>query len=227
MINKEIVISAYDRDLNWTNKLNDNVKITIYRKGIKKNDDEIFININKGRCVHTFFNHILINYDKLSDYTFFVQDYPFDHWENVIEVINGQKEDFTNYSQLKIGGYYGYHWNTITTPSEKGGVMWNLSNTTHHGEGMILSCFSNGHPQDLNPFINVDKYWEILFIGPPPNMYEFIPGGHFGVSREHVKIRSKEFYKKVVDILLESDHTPWIIERLECYIFNPKYKTKI
>jgi len=217
---KELVIAAYDKDLSWINKLNKDVKITIYRKGTKSNNEnEIFLEPNIGRCVHTFFNHILINYEKLSDYTFFVQDYPFDHWENIIEVINGNHIDFINESKLNIGGYFGYHWNSI-------GTMWSLSPSNHHNDGRVLICQSNGLPQDNNPNIDIDKYWRILFENEPPNNYEFIPGGHFGIKKEHANIRSKEFYQKIVNLLLDSEHTPWVIERLECYIFNPNYKTK-
>jgi hypothetical protein len=151
--------------------------------------------------------------------TFFVQDYPFDHWENVIEVINGNHIDFINESKLNIGGYFGYHWNSI-------GTMWSLSPSNHHNDGRVLICQSNGLPQDNNPNIDIDKYWRILFENEPPNNYEFIPGGHFGIKNEHAKLRSKEFYQKIVNLLLDSENTPWVIERLECYIFNPNYKTK-
>ena len=221
---KEIVIAAYDKDLNWLNDLNFDIKKTIYRKGNKTNDiNEIYIENNKGRCVHTFFNHILLNYDNLSDITYFAQDYPFDHWENIIDILNDveslQKE------QLKIGGYYGYHWNTIKIHSDKGGIMWELFPSTHHGDGNILYCDSNGQPQDSNPLINVDKYWNLFFKSDPPNRYEFIPGGHFAITKEHIQIRSKEFYKNIVEFLLDEEVAPWIIERLECYIFNPKYST--
>ena len=223
---KEIVIAAYDKNLDWISKLDSDVKVTIYRKGIKNdNSNEIYIENNKGRCVHSFFNHIFLNYDDLSDVTYFAQDYPFDHWENLIEIINdsptSQKE------QLKIGGYRGYHWNSIKIHSENGGIMWELYPTRHHGNGNILACDSNGHPQDTNSSINVDKYWNLFFKSNPPNRYEFIPGGHFAITKEHVKIRSKEFYKSVVEFLLDEEVAPWIIERLECYIFNPEYSTKI
>ena len=224
---RELVIAAYDKDYSWINKLDVEVKVTVYRKGDnpKQREDEILLTPNKGRCVHTFFNHIYSNYDNLADYTFFAQDYPFDHWENLIQVINEDNPEFYEIMcQLNIGGYYGYHYNTITVPSEKGGIMWRLSLSNHHGSGKVLICNSNGYPQDSNPDINVDKYWPIFFESPAPSMYEFMPGGHFGITRDHVKLRSKEFYKKVVDLLLEEDVAPWIIERLECYIFNPTIK---
>jgi len=223
---KEIVISAYDKDLNWLSKLDSDIKITIYRKGNKPQiSDEIYIENNKGRCVHTFFNHILLNYDNLSDITYFVQDYPFDHWENVIEILNDQPT--SQKEQIKIGGYYGYHWNTIKVPSEKGGIMWSLFPSSHHEKGNVLICNSNGYPQDNNRLINVDEYWNLLFNEQTPSVYEFIPGGHFGVTKYHAQLRSKEFYKKIVELLIKDEIAPWIIERLECYIFNPKYKTKI
>jgi len=51
-----------------------------------------------------------------------------------------------------------------------------------------------------------------------------MPGGHFGITKEHAQLRSKEFYKHVADFLFEEPVAPWIIERLECYIFNPNIK---
>jgi hypothetical protein len=172
--------------------------------------------------VHTFFNHIYNNYDNLSDITFFCQDYPFDHWENIVDVVNNCTEE--SRCQLKIGGYYGFHFNTITVPSPLGGSMWNLSPSKQHGKGKVLACLSNGQPQDANPNIDVDKYWDLLFVDQKPTEYEFMPGGHFGITKEHAQLRSKEFYKKVCNLLIDDVNAPWMIERLECYIFNPKIK---
>jgi hypothetical protein len=222
---RELVIAAYDNYLTWLDMIDPEVKITIYRKGDEEPqwDDEIKIDLNKGRCVHTFFNHIYSNYDNLSDVTFFAQDYPFDHWEDIVEVVNNSTEE--SRCQLKIEGYYGFHFNTITIPSPLAGRMWSLSPSKHHGNGKVLVCQSNGQPQDSNPNIDVDKYWSMLFKQvPPPAEYEFMPGGHFGITREHAQLRSKEFYKQVCDLLLEDESAPWMIERLECYIFNPNIK---
>jgi hypothetical protein len=226
---KELVIAAYDKDLSWLDRLNSDIKKTIYRKGDTMSyPNEIVISPNVGRCVHTFFKHILTNYDTLSDITFFVQDYPFDHWEDVVDVLNNNKT--VERCQLQIGGYYGYHYNTITTPSDKGGLMWTLYHTTHHERGKILYCSSNGREHDSNPDIDVNRYWTILFDEPIPEgsgRYEFMPGGHFGLTRKHAHKRSREVYAKVVELLEQESSAPWMIERLECYIFNPKYKTKL
>jgi len=167
---KELVIAAYDKDLGWVDEVNDNILVSIYRKGDKtSNRVETLIEPNMGRCVHSFFYHIYTNYDKLSDYTFFVQDFPFDHWGNLLNVLNGDVNDIKNTVSLNFGGYYGFHNNTF-------GSAWPLHQSIQFGNGSVLICHSNGYPHDNNPNINVDSYWEILFEGRPPNRYEFMPG---------------------------------------------------
>ena len=105
--------------------------------------------------------------------------------------------------------------------------MHTMYPSQHHGDGKIIACNSNGMPHDHNPNINVDLYWDLLFDSPKPNIYEFIPGGHFGLTKEHAHIRSIDFYNKIVTLLIDDNIAPWIIERLECYIFNDKFKSKI
>jgi hypothetical protein len=217
---KEVVIAGYNKPLDWIKDFNSDVKLTIYRKGESISyENEIYIHDNVGRDVHTFFNHIYQNYENLSEYTFFVQDYPFDHWENLIEVINGDLENFINKSTLNFDGYFGFHYNTI-------GTMWQMYPSSHFKHGKIISCSSNGQPQDSDNNVDVDSYWDILFENPKPKMYEFVPGGHFGVSKSQVHIRSKKFYSKIVELLENDQRAPWRIERLEGYIFCPEYKTK-
>lgn len=220
---RELVIAAYDKPLDWVSQVNKDVKITVYRKGevMPLGENEIKLEPNVGRCVHSFFTHMYNNYDNLADYTFFVQDFPFDHWGNLIEIINGSDEDISNKATLKFDGYYGYHNNTM-------GTAWSLPISYQFGNGNALQCFSDGFPQDRNPNINVNKYWDLLIAYPvaPPAVYEFMPGGHFVITREQIHKNTKEQYKKILE-LLENDVTaPWMIERLECYIFSYKYRLK-
>jgi hypothetical protein len=219
---KEIVIAAYNKSLDWIQNINSDIKITVYRKGeiLPLGNNEIKISPNNGRCVHTFFNHIYSNYDNLSDYTFFVQDFPFDHWGNLLYILNSDVKEIGKNASLTIDGYYGYHNNTFRS-------AWHLQPSLQFENGNILSCYSNGHPQDHNPNINIDKYWDMLFNCAKPSFYEFMPGGHFCITKEHIHLRSRELYKKIVDLLIEDVAAPWIIERLECYIFHPKFKTKL
>ena len=180
---KEIVIAAYDKSLDWIKEINPEIKITVYRKGevLPLGENEIKITPNKGRCVHTFFNHIYLNYDNLSDYTFFAQDFPFDHWGNLLHILNSDISEIEKNASLISDGYYGFHNNTF-------GTAWTMTPSYQVGNGGVISCFSNGYPQDLNPKINVDKYWRLLFLDTPPSIYEFIPGGHFVITKEQIRI---------------------------------------
>lgn len=215
---KELVIAGYTYPLGWIKNVNNDTKITIYRKGdiYKSNYEEIKIEPNKGRCVHTFFSHIYNRYDNLSDVTFFVQDNPFDHWENLIYVINNNLWE-SEYTLNIENNYYGFNISTIHNP-------FTLIQTTQFTDGKILKCQGNGCPNHCN--LKVDEYWDILFDEPRPNFYEFLPAGHFAIKRQQIKNRTKNFYFKIKQLLENDDEMPFVIERLECYIFSSKYKTK-
>lgn len=231
----ELVISIFDYNPDWIKFINNTVKISLYRKGNQKSrHDEILLEPNVGRDVHTFFNHILNNYDQLSDITFFCQDFPFDHWENIIQTVNGNLSTFSQNSQMKIGGYFGYHYNTFESKGNygfipeyeikkiRGSGMWHMHHSYHHS-GLCIKCDSTGMPQH-GENLHLNKWWGEFFEGVPPNLYEFIPGGHFGVTSDHARMRSKNFYSKIVKFLETYNLAPWVIERFEPYIFNSQYK---
>lgn len=87
MISREFVIAKYHRPTEWTKLLNG--KVTIYNKSKETLlPDEIYIEPNLGRCIHTYVTHILNNYDNLSDETFFTQDSPFEHASDYTDTVN-------------------------------------------------------------------------------------------------------------------------------------------
>jgi len=196
----ELVIAAYDRDYDWTSQLKD-TKLTVYNKNIKTLKDVEILLDNVGRDVHTFFKHIVDNYDNLSDFTYFVQDYPFDHVSNVVDLLNNEIS-LDDYSAYKADGCWFFN-NTIQWP-------W--------GGGYVYKCDKTGHPHAQN--LNIENIWKRLFNNPLPDEILFVPGGHFCIKKEKAKKIPLEFYKKILDILENDDTSPWVIERLELYIFN-------
>lgn len=84
--NLEVVVARYNENVDWVRDLN--YSTTVYNK--YKEDNELFVNNlpNVGREGHTFFYHIVNNYDNLADYIAFVQGNPFDHCRNIINEIN-------------------------------------------------------------------------------------------------------------------------------------------
>jgi hypothetical protein len=200
---KEIIISAYKRDYSWINDLNSDIKVTTYRKGENLNlPNEIFIENNVGRDVHTFFNHFVQRYDTLSDYTFTAQDYFGDHVNNYMDIMNGDK----NVWDIQALQVFSECWFFSTTYP-------------------ILQCDKAGKPHH-DGSISIEPIWNKLFFDVCPETLRFTPAGHFCVSKNHVHRRHVGFYQDVVDILASDEMSPWVIERLMPYIFDMNYKTK-
>jgi len=220
---KELVISAYQRPYTqWTKYINPDVKIIVYRKGIDfKNPDEIFLEKNVGQDVHTFFNHILTQYDNLADYTFFSQDFPFDHVSRYIEIINDNPTYWADCCNMKIEGYYAFssatalHWDPSFPPE-----FYKEAYT-----GKTLICKQDGSPHHRPYELNLNTLWTQLFKGTPPTHFEFVPSGHFCASRDQLRIRSKEFYAKLINLLETRPLCPYEVERLEPYIINPAFES--
>ncbi len=209
---KRVVISYYNRNISFADDID--AEVIIVNKSdhyICSDRHEVLIMPNVGRDVHTFFTDVLSLPD--DSITFYLQDYPFDHFEDCVEVINELKLER---AKLRIGGYYGFHHNTI-------GTMWDLPESTTFS-GRALYCLPNGMPQDHNPEIDVDRYWRILFAEPVRSLYEFMPGGHFAITSEQARKRPASFYRKIIELLETELVAPWIIERLEPYIFDERFK---
>lgn len=96
MITFNILVARYNEDIEWTKQFSN---VIIYNKGNKLTGDfnEFLLN-NVGREGHTYYKYICENYDKLEDYTIFLQGTPFDHSPNLISNIN----KYINNKELNI-----------------------------------------------------------------------------------------------------------------------------
>lgn len=113
-----IVVARYNENVEWTKPFSN---VVIFNKGEKLDEgyNEHLLE-NVGREGHTYYNYICENYDKLSDYTIFLQGHPFDHSPNLIDNlhrhINTQFTgcDFVYLSehikQCKLSGCQFFYW---------------------------------------------------------------------------------------------------------------------
>jgi hypothetical protein len=213
ILSKEVVIAAYDKDYNWINQLDSDVKVTVYKKGFEPLPNEILIEPNVGRDVHTFFYHLVNNYNNLSDYTFFSQDYPFDHVENYISLINGDEKLWFEHARQSINGCWFFNTDYYTFLCDKTG----LPNSVIIDD-LSLKIWPTGEWIEMN----LEPTWHQLFNMPCPDYFAFTPAGHFCISREQVLKKPIEYYKIILNILETDPNSPWVIERLESYIFLHK-----
>ena len=80
-----IVVARYNENVEWTKEF---TNVTIYNKGepLPTEFNEIRLN-NVGREGHTYYTHIVNQYNSLDDFTIFLQGNPFDHSPNIIETL--------------------------------------------------------------------------------------------------------------------------------------------
>jgi hypothetical protein len=196
---KELVVSYYKENLTWLNNVKD-YKITIYNKSGIDIPNTIRLE-NIGREMHTYFHHIVTNYDNLSDWVFFTQGEPFDHVKN-------------------------YDWILDVFPNSLGYSKLNVDDCHFFTNGIfknMLVSLSDGRPHH-NPVLNINSLWQELFVTPPVNQYPFVAGCLFCVTKEQIRMRDISFYEKCVKITEEREQSPWEFERMMFYVFNKNIK---
>jgi hypothetical protein len=85
-INYNIVISRYNKNVCWANKLKNNyINIIVYDKENNKNPHNI--PVNKGQEASSYLKYIVDYYDNLPDFTFFTHDeeYSWHHSGSIID----------------------------------------------------------------------------------------------------------------------------------------------
>jgi hypothetical protein len=185
-----IIVARYNEDIEWTIQFSN---VIIYNKGQKLNNghNEIMLN-NVGREGHTYYKYICDNYEKLADYTIFLQGRPFDHSPNIINNLN----KYINNKHLSIDFEF-------------------LSESIHYSS-LDIEC--NRYWQCKN----IHKNWERVFglIGGNHECI-FGAGAQFIVSKNKILKNPKSFYENIVK-MLEYTIDPlegYDIERFHKYIF--------
>lgn len=188
-----IVVARYNEDVEWTRQF---PNVFIMNKGEKlfDNFNQIFLN-NVGREGHSYYSYIYNNYNILSDYTIFLQGYPFDHSPNIIEKLY----KYLNNKELDIDFAFLSEFILRSSLDEQ------LS---------VRQC-CNIHKTWENVF-GIKSY---------NREFEYGTGAQFIVSKERILQREKAFYKNIIEILEYSSDPfeGHDIERFHKYIFNKNY----
>lgn len=188
----KIIVSWYNENIEWTEQFSD---VIIYNKGEPLNDskyNEIILK-NVGREGHTFYHHIVDNYDNLDDYQIFLQGNPFDHYSNILFFLN----------QIKIEQIFPHDFFFLSDEM----LICNLNGCKYHANLPIKYIYKElfENPKTFDMF-----------------EFAFGCGGQFIVSKRCILKKPKSFYEKIVK-MLEYDNCPiegYIIERLNGVIFS-------
>jgi hypothetical protein len=189
---KEIIINYYNSldFIDIINCIEPDFKITVYNKSsniIGDLDNEILVE-NIGRESHTYLNHIINNYDNLSDITIFIQDdfcnhlFNFDYFNDKLNL--NQTQDFYQFP-----------------------CSWRI------GYGIISRNIVNGY-LDLFTLPNnnsIKEFSETFNINLPVE-YTTETCAHFLVSKDRILKHSKEKYKKILEWVLSDERNGYTME---------------
>ncbi len=207
-MDKGLIIARYNEDLYWLKKYN-NLKITVYNKGLKLKDDIFYdvINLeNKGRESHTFLYHIVNNFNNLDDISIFLQGRIDDLGCKAFLNPNEYCNNINKYGfKVKRYGLLGpFHWKSNI------GIEKDKRYKKDWEDGKISKS-----DQGFRKFAK-DIFPEIpLFVA---TSY----GGCFAVKKELILQHDIIFYERLLDILSKSKNPieGHYMERLWCYIFT-------
>jgi hypothetical protein len=207
-----IVVSKYKEDIEWTKSF-DPCNITIYNKSDTLVEGTIQ-RPNIGREAETFFYHIIKHYDQLPDYLIVLQGNPFDHTKEV------------------------------TSENIKSKIDWLLEQLNNEQTSDAIPFFKKPllEPHYPKPGLRVPDYYYKLFEGDIPDRFEFSSGCQYFLSRDTIRNRSLNFYKKIYNMIINNKVTTfnqahygkrnvfndtidgWVLERLFPYIFDMNIK---
>lgn len=168
----EIVISRYDEDISWCIHYRDFV--TIYNKGdpidypyIKKE--------NKGNLAETVLSHIIENYDRLADVTFFTHG----------------SFNYRNDQLIKESGPCHKYWEDFISCDPGTLVYIERSDLPK----------SNDRIYDYNETIG-DVYTRIFKKPYVPN-FKWAPGTIISAGRDRIRSCPLDIYKRMLEFVLE------------------------
>lgn len=198
----DVVVAKYKEDVGWTRSIKHNV--IIYDKSENGPIAGAIPLPNIGRETHTYLHHIVNNYDKLADYTIFLQGNPHDHADLIPNNTNDKCAEFIN---------------TLSTPLTFQPFlvkedMWDFYPEVKW-DGVVKIINSHKIFKDI-----VD--YEILFAR----------GAQYIVPKKNILARSLTFYQKLYElsktnIVHDTDPDrmcPWCFERLWMRIFGEEWE---
>lgn len=181
MNNVNIVVSRYKKVVDFVYKINNNKNINVMIYDKENLNNPLNIPVNKGNEASVYLKYIIDNYDKLTDFTFFIHDdeYAWHHSGSIIDKFNEALMSNKMYYNINDK----CHWN---------------------GKNLIGKNMYNELLKWYNEYIE-----EYIPISKVPNNSDFIYGylgsAQFLVHKDLIRNLPKEFYIKIYEWIITTD----------------------
>jgi hypothetical protein len=217
MNRKQIVVSKYNEDINWVKDLPYNT--IVYDKYVNQyypqNPNVTYKTLrNKplGREAHTYFYHIVNNYENIADLTVFLQGDPWSHCENLLEYLKLEPSETTPISSINRIGYEKWAMSRGHKMEELPRIMERLKPLNH--QLFVANCGSTEFYR-----------WNFIFEGyPPPNSLVYAYGAQYIVPKRRILQHPITFYKRLLNAISDERNAyeidAWGMEKMFFYLFG-------
>ena len=187
----ELVVARYLENLNWLGNIPPQIRARVYDKSEGGNLP------NVGREAHTYLHHIIEHYDELADLTVFAQGKPFDH-----------AYDFHKTLRALVNGgqsVQDFRW------------LGHIIDTDDATGTRLFAAWSKnlGHER-----LEMNGFHRALFDCDGPQFYPFVLGAQFAVTRDLIRARPWEFWRRALEISVEFPDAAHCFERTWDRVFG-------
>lgn len=191
----ELVVAHYNENLNWLRRVPKEFCVTVYDKSGESWPKAIALP-NIGREAHTYLWHIFTRYNSLAEVTVFCQGKPFDHAYDFHQTLRDLAETPALHGFLPLG-------HIVDTDDARGQRLF-----THWSKN------EDGHE------LNMRDFHRVLFNSDGPAEYTFRLGAQFGITRQLIQKRTREFYEQALQISVDFPDAAHCFERSWPLIFD-------
>jgi hypothetical protein len=183
----EVVVARFQENLDWVKKVKWPVRV--YNKGgpIELPCERLK---NIGREAQTYLHHIIKEFDKLADYTVFLQGNPYRHTRDLDLMLDGLPGTIERLRKMSSG-------------------CWSLSNEVLVHTQQEIEAYKI-YPEDFHN----------AFFEKPKRVFKHAYGAQYIVHKSAIVNKPVEFFRHIHDSCSWQRHEPWSIERVWPAIFD-------
>jgi len=176
-----IVVSRYNKNVDFVYKINNNKNINVMIYDKENLNNPLNIPVNKGNEASVYLKYIIDYYDNLTDFTFFIHDeeYSWHHSGSIIDKFNE--------ALMSNEMYYNINDECI----------WNTTNLIDGDTYNKLLEWYNEYIEDYIPISKVPNNSDFI--------YGYLGSAQFLVHKDLIKNLPKEFYIRIYEWIITTD----------------------